>query len=62
MSALSTVGATLDLTPRMGMAGKCIIILLMFVGRVGAFTLASGLIRQVKKRNYRYPSDHIIIN
>lgn len=62
MSALSTVGSTLDLTPHLGDAGKCIIIVLMFVGRVGAFTLASGLIRQVKQRNYRYPSDSIIIN
>ncbi|MDD6890724.1 MAG: potassium transporter TrkG [Bacteroidales bacterium] len=62
LSALSTVGSTLDLTPRLGGAGKGIVILLMFIGRVGAFTLASGLIRQEKQRNYRYPSDTIIIN
>ena len=43
-------------------AGKLIIIVLMFVGRVGAFTLVSGLIRQEKKKNYKYPSDNIIIN
>lgn len=62
VSALSTVGASLDLTPILGTAGKSVIILLMFIGRVGAFTLLLGLIKQVKKRNYKYPSDNIIIN
>lgn len=62
VSALSTVGSSLDLTPNLGNAGKLIIIVLMFVGRVGAFTLVSGLIRQEKKKNYKYPSDNIIIN
>ena len=62
VSALSTVGSSLDLTPNLGNAGKLIIIVLMFVGRVGTFTLVSGLIRQEKKKNYKYPSDNIIIN
>lgn len=62
VSALSTVGSSLDLTPALGNAGKLIIIVLMFVGRVGAFTLVSGLISQEKKKNYKYPSDNIIIN
>ena len=62
VSALSTVGSSLDLTPVLGTAGKSVIILLMFIGRVGAFTLLLGLVKQVKKRNYKYPSDNIIIN
>ncbi|MCF2582944.1 TrkH family potassium uptake protein [Bacteroides caecigallinarum] len=62
VSALSTVGSSLDLTPELSNAGKLVIIVLMFVGRVGAFTLVSGLIRQEKKKNYKYPSDNIIIN
>lgn len=62
VSALSTVGSSLDLTPVLSTAGKSVIILLMFIGRVGAFTLLLGLIKQVKKRNYKYPSDNIIIN
>lgn len=41
---------------------KLLVILLMYIGRVGAFTLLTGLVRQEKKRNYRYPSDNIIIN
>lgn len=62
VSALSTVGSSLDLTPVLSTAGKSVIILLMFIGRVGAFTLLLGLVKQVKKRNYKYPSDNIIIN
>lgn len=62
VSALSTVGSSLDLTPTLSNAGKFLIIVLMFVGRVGVFTLVSGLIRQEKKKNYKYPSDNIIIN
>lgn len=62
VSALSTVGSSLDLTPTLSLPGKLLVILLMFVGRVGAFTLVTGLIRQEKKRHYKYPSDNIIIN
>ena len=62
ISALSTVGSSLDFTPGMGTGGKLLIVVMMFIGRVGAFTLASGLIHKVKKQHFRYPSDNIIIN
>ena len=62
VSALSTVGSSLDLTPTLGDWSKVLVVLMMFIGRVGAFTLATGLIRQEKKQKYRYPSDNIIIN
>ncbi len=61
-SALSTVGSSLDLTPTLGSDSKLIVILLMFVGRVGVLTLMSSLIKQKKITKYRYPSDNIIIN
>lgn len=62
VSALSTVGSSLNLTPSLSVAGKGVIIFLMFVGRVGVFTLVLGLIKQVKKQNYKYPTGNIIIN
>ena len=62
VSALSTVGLSLDFTSTLSTAGKALIIMMMFIGRVGAFTLATGLIRQVKKQHFHYPSDNIIIN
>ena len=61
-SALSTVGSSLDLTPTLGSDSKLIVIVLMFVGRVGVLTLMSSIIKQKKITKYRYPSDNIIIN
>lgn len=62
VSAISTVGSSLDLTPKLSVEGKSIIILLMFMGRVGLITLMMGIIRQKKYKRYRYPMDQIIIN
>lgn len=62
ISALSTVGLTLNVTPLLGTPSKVIVILLMFVGRVGAFTLISSLLRMQDKQLYRYPKETIIIN
>ncbi len=50
-SALSTVGSSLDLTPTLGSDSKLIIIILMFVGRVGVLTLMSSIIKQKKITN-----------
>lgn len=49
VSALSTVGSSLDLTPTLGNSSKLLVILLMYIGRVGAFTLLTGLVRQEKR-------------
>ena len=58
----TSVGSSLDLTPTLGSDSKFIIIILMFVGRVGVLTLMSSIIKQKKITKYRYPSDNIIIN
>lgn len=62
ISALSTVGSSLDLTPTLGSDSKLVIIALMFVGRVGVLTMATSLIKQRKLIKYKYPSGNIIIN
>lgn len=62
VSALSTVGSSLNLTPALCDASKLLVALLMFVGRVGLITLMLGVIKQKKNTKYRYPSDNIIIN
>ncbi len=62
ISALSTVGASLDLTASLGGDSKVVIIILMFVGRVGVLTMMSSLIKQHKNIKYKYPSGTIIIN
>lgn len=62
ISALSTVGSSLNLTPTLCDASKLLVSLLMFIGRVGLITLMLGIIKQKKNTKYRYPSDNIIIN
>lgn len=62
VSALSTVGASLNLTPTLGDDSKLLVIVQMFIGRVGMITLMLGIVRQKKHTKYRYPSGQIIIN
>ncbi|WP_297329478.1 potassium transporter TrkG [uncultured Bacteroides sp.] len=62
VSALSTVGSSLNLTPTLGSDSKLLVALLMFVGRVGLITLMLGIIKQKKHTKYQYPSGQIIIN
>lgn len=62
VSALSTVGSSLNATPLLRDESKLLVALLMFVGRVGLITLMLGIVKQKKNTKYRYPSDNIIIN
>lgn len=62
VSALSTVGSSLNLTPTLGSNSKLLVALLMFIGRVGLITLMLGIIKQKKHTKYQYPSGQIIIN
>lgn len=40
-SAFGTVGLSTGITPELGAAGKCVVILTMFIGRLGPLTIAS---------------------
>lgn len=62
VSAIGTVGSSLNLTTSLGDNSKLLVALLMFIGRVGLITLMLGIIKQQKKTKYRYPSGQIIIN
>lgn len=44
VSALATVGLTRGFTPTMTMAGKLIVIVAMYLGRIGPITLASAVV------------------
>jgi len=62
LSAFGTVGLSLGLTPHLTVIGKVVIMLLMFIGRVGIFTTLYTLSRrQVKKNLIRYPEENILI-
>lgn len=61
ISAISTVGLSLDFTPTLNIAGKIIICLTMFVGRVGLIVLLSGMFHQQTTQNYTYAEENIIL-
>jgi trk system potassium uptake protein len=60
-SAFATVGASMGLTPDLTPFGKVVIMLLMFVGRLGPLTLAYALGPTSEKELYRYPEGKIIL-
>jgi Trk-type K+ transport system membrane component len=61
MSAFATVGLSLETTPFLNDWSKSIIILTMYVGRVGTLTLALALTKKVASTSYKYPSAHVMV-
>lgn len=61
VSALGTVGLTTGLTPHLTLAGKLVIITLMFVGRLGPLLLATVLLGGAYRVQYTYPQENINI-
>ena len=61
-SAFGTVGLSRDLTPSLADISKFILIVTMFVGRVGPLTIALALSKSnLKKGHYTYPQENILI-
>lgn len=60
-SAFGTVGLSTGITPGLTAAGKCIVLVTMFVGRVGPLTLMMALAYQEKSQRYRYPEEHVVL-
>ncbi len=62
VSAYGTVGLSKNVTPLLSDAGKLVITLTMFAGRVSMFTLLSSMMKKVKYSKYKYPTEEILIN
>jgi potassium uptake TrkH family protein len=61
VSAFGTVGLSTGITPYLSDAGKVIITLSMFVGRIGPLTLAVFLSKSIISTKYRYPDVNIMV-
>lgn len=61
VSAFNTVGLSTGMTSQLSSFGKIIIILTMFVGRIGPLTLAFSLAERTSKGKYAYPQERVII-
>ncbi len=60
-SAFATVGLSTGATAQLNAAGKLIIILLMFIGRVGLLTMAFAIAGRTNKNSGRYAEENIMI-
>ncbi|PWH82207.1 TrkH family potassium uptake protein [Brumimicrobium oceani] len=61
VSAASTVGLSTGITAELSEPGKIVLIIAMFVGRVGTLTIAYLFGKQVMSRRYKYPKGHTMI-
>jgi len=61
VSAFSTVGLSTGLTPTLSIAGKWIIIFLMFIGRLGPFMLIGALQSVQETQFYKLPEENVMI-
>lgn len=61
ISAFANVGLSMNATPLFPPAGQTVLIILMFVGRVGTITLATGLALRPRRADFRYPEERPIV-
>ena len=61
-SAYSTVGLSLNFTQTLSEPSKLVLILCMFIGRIGMLNLMVGLLRRLNHQFYEYPKENILIN
>ncbi|MBO5076183.1 MAG: Trk family potassium uptake protein [Clostridia bacterium] len=60
-SAVGTVGLSLGLTPTLGLASQIILMLLMFLGRVGGLTIIYAAVSDKNYYNSRFPLGKITV-
>ncbi len=61
VSALSTVGLSTGITAELTPAGKCVLIALMFIGRLGPLTMAVAISRRARPTRLRYAEEPVMI-
>lgn len=60
VSAYTTCGLSMGVTQSLSSAGKIIVIVTMFVGRVGMLTLLVAFIKNTKNKSYIYPTEKLL--
>jgi trk system potassium uptake protein TrkH len=62
VSSFTTLGLATDITPYLSTAGKLLIALNMFIGRVGSLTFLLALRTQPDKLDFQYPEERLILS
>ena len=60
-SAVGTVGLTLGITPELNLLSRGVLILLMFLGRVGGLTLIFAALSSTQKKVSKLPKEKITV-
>ena len=60
-SAIGTVGLTLGITPGLGVISQIILMILMFLGRVGALTLIYAALSGSGKKISKLPQEKMMV-
>lgn len=61
VSAFATVGLSTGITAELSSFSKIVLIVSMFVGRIGVLSLAFSLSAPVRSNSFHYPKSHIMI-
>ncbi len=61
VSAFSTVGLSLGITPQLKDISKILLVVLMFAGRIGILFLLFAFFTKAKPPVYRYPKENVLI-
>jgi potassium uptake TrkH family protein len=61
ISAFATVGLSTGITADLPSGAQVLLVLLMFIGRIGPLTLASGLALRERARRHRLPEERTIV-
>ena len=62
VSAYATVGLSRGITGSLTDASKIIVLITMFLGRVGIITFLMAIIKKTNNTKYRYPTEDLLIN
>lgn len=61
ISAFANVGLSMNATPMLPPSAQIVVILLMFVGRIGTITVAAALALRDRRADFRYPEERPIV-
>jgi trk system potassium uptake protein TrkH len=61
VSAFGTVGLSVGITPLLSSVGKLIIVLVMFLGRLGPLSIAVALTGKEPRSRFQYAEENVMI-
>jgi len=61
VSAFGTVGLSMGITAKLSMGSRIVLMITMFIGRIGPLTLLLALSRRESRGTYNYPEENIMI-